>query len=149
MTELEIAWLAGLLEGEGCFRVRKSGGYKGSVSISLQMTDEDVVKRVADLFGTKIWGPHGPYGASKLETWQTLIIGHEAAKLMEKLLPYLGRRRGEKVKTLLIHQKTLRDLSPNKNPVCHPEKKYFSKNMCTSCYMKDYHKRKKNAHIDT
>lgn len=146
MTELETAWLAGLLEGEGCFLVRKSGGYKGSVSISLQMTDEDVVKKVADLFGTKIYGPHGPYGASKLKTWQTLIVGYEAANLMRTLLPYLGKRRREKVESLLEHQKTLRDFSPNKKPSCHPEKKYFSKDMCVSCYMKDYYKRKKNAH---
>jgi hypothetical protein len=38
----DIAWLAGLLEGEACF-----GSYNGCLSIQLQMIDEDIVLRVA------------------------------------------------------------------------------------------------------
>lgn len=42
---LEIAWAAGLFEGEGCFNayIRKSG--KIQVQARLTMTDQDVVER--------------------------------------------------------------------------------------------------------
>ena len=49
LTPVQWAWVAGLLEGEGCFPVSNSGYPR----ISLQMTDEDIIKRFADYFGYK------------------------------------------------------------------------------------------------
>ena len=47
---IDIAWLAGLLEGEGCFRLDK-GKYP---IIRLGMGDEDVVVRAASLMKTRV-----------------------------------------------------------------------------------------------
>jgi hypothetical protein len=52
MTEAEICWLAGLLEGEGTF-LKASPSRPNSPTVSLEMTDEDVVARVAHLLGNK------------------------------------------------------------------------------------------------
>ena len=53
MTELDIAWLAGLLEGEGCFRINTRKRDNGTINyypqLILKMTDEDIIKRAGEL----------------------------------------------------------------------------------------------------
>lgn len=47
----DIYWLAGLLEGEGCFTVRRYEGRQtgGLPVINLWMTDLDVIKRASTI----------------------------------------------------------------------------------------------------
>lgn len=56
MTEIEVAWLAGLLEGEGSFGLDTRALHKYKVStappapyIKISMVDKDVIERVAVL----------------------------------------------------------------------------------------------------
>ena len=48
MDSKDLYWLAGLLEGEGCFSSHRKSGYP---SIVLQSSDKDIVKRAALLCG--------------------------------------------------------------------------------------------------
>lgn len=48
----DLHWLAGLLEGEGSFLKGPPSAPRHPV-VALQMTDEDVVSRVAAMFGRK------------------------------------------------------------------------------------------------
>lgn len=143
---LDIAWLAGILEGEGCFKIQSSGGYKGSIAIALQMTDKDIVDRVANLLNSPVWGPHGPYGKSKLQTYQTIIFGKKAASWMMTLFPFLGNRRQNKIIELLEIYKKQQVILPSRKPKCHPEREYSAKGMCHKCYMKFWHTKEKNAY---
>lgn len=45
--EADVAYLAGLLEGEGYIYVRPNG----RVTLGIEMCDEDVVRRVAEIVG--------------------------------------------------------------------------------------------------
>lgn len=66
----DIDWLAGLLEGEGSFSGGR--GKRGSLSIDLVMTDQDVVEKVARLWAAKIRprkpGERLPSGATLLRS---------------------------------------------------------------------------------
>jgi hypothetical protein len=89
MTEIEIAWLAGILEGEGCFM------FRGTAKISLQMTDEDVVVKVASLMGR-------PYRARKIlenrkQVFVTESFGKQALEIMGLVKPHMGTRRSAKI----------------------------------------------------
>jgi hypothetical protein len=51
----ELYWVAGLLEGEGCFRVkknslRKAGRYT-EVCVEVNMTDEGVIRKLHAVVG--------------------------------------------------------------------------------------------------
>src|SRR5260370_28845410 len=48
VAECEVAWLAGVLEGEGTFGVARSG-QSSYPTISVQMCDESVVRRASRL----------------------------------------------------------------------------------------------------
>ena len=104
-TEVDIAWAAGLFEGEGCVHL-----YRGRyVHLSLEMTDEDVVRRFAKIVGATVYGPYAPRGAgSRKLSWQAQICARPAAEVVFKAFsPYLGMRRKEKVNEVLCASKAL------------------------------------------
>ncbi len=86
-----IAWAAGLFEGEGTIGCWKSGG-KHCVA-TLRMTDEDVVRAfhgvmgIGSVTGPLSKGPHKPYWS-----WQ---VQNKAGikKLIDMFRPYMGTRR--------------------------------------------------------
>lgn len=101
-----LAWLAGLLEGEGSFFLpstteRRPHRYP---VIKLGMTDEDVVVRVATLFGRAITTTRGRH--SDKFKYSTAVEGKAAGWWMERLYPHMGARRRQKIVELLGHEPT-------------------------------------------
>lgn len=91
----DLVWLAGLLEGEGCFDAHR-GRYP---RIRLAMVDRDVVGRAATLMGSSIRVVYRTDG--RRPTFHTEISGERAAQIMETLLPYMGARRSARIAEIL------------------------------------------------
>ncbi len=100
LSEVEIAWLAGLFEGEAYFNLdkRPQKRYINSTAppapfIKIAMVDEDIIARVAKLLNKKYYTPSRLTTKNKkvyvchIGDRQTLIY------LLPKLLPYMGKRR--------------------------------------------------------
>jgi hypothetical protein len=105
MTTTQIAWLAGLLEGEGCFRF----GGRSSPVIQLQMTDVDVIKRVARSLGVEAKpqpARAGRFGDKVI--WRLDIYGDKATEIMRLILPYMGERRTTKIQEVLTGRRKRR-----------------------------------------
>jgi len=87
----DLHWLAGLLEGEGSFLKGPPSAPRHPV-LALQMTDEDVVARVAAMFGRKAscWQPRQ---ARWQRTFVVRVTGAKAAAWMTALRPLMGQRR--------------------------------------------------------
>lgn len=99
--EIDIAWLAGLLEGEGCFGWRDQRRMRyGFPEIALAMTDVDVVMKAARLMGSKRTTSYQPKGNRK-RMYACRVFSTQAADVMESILPYMGVRRSAKVKEVL------------------------------------------------
>lgn len=103
MTSQEYFWLAGLLEGDGCFHTYSTGYNKGRPGITLEMADRDVVRRVAEMWGVKIG--KGRWGASQYHrqkpTYRISVTGHAAAHWCRLLRPMMGKRRRKKIDAVL------------------------------------------------
>lgn len=99
LAALDIAWLAGVLEGEACFVLgaRNVGGktYK-RIGIQLVMTDKDIVQRVADMFGTRCCDMPWRDGAVK-PTYRVACTGDRAAGWMMTIYRFMGDRRRQKI----------------------------------------------------
>ena len=95
-TAVELSWVAGLLEGEGCFRALKS---VRNISVACQMTDLDVLRRLQYVVGGLINGPYQTPGRRPRSTWQ--VRGAQARVLMAQLLPQMGLRRSKRIKQLM------------------------------------------------
>lgn len=97
MADNEIAWLAGLLEGEGCFQKRVNH----NPLIQLIMCDKDVVIKAA-----KIMGAHKVVQVKKdtrggKQLYRAIVYGATAISVMNKILPFMGERRSGVIKSCL------------------------------------------------
>lgn len=85
-----VAWAAGLFEGEGCLTIR--GPWK-SAALSLSSTDLDVLERFREVVGEgSIIGPD--VRGSNKPIWRWHVQGAAEVLVVIRLLePYFGERR--------------------------------------------------------
>lgn len=150
ITELEKAWLAGFLEGEGSFTCTLMQKKYPCIQITFNTTDGDVAKRAATFLGAKANGPYEKrIGTKVLGTkpyWSVRKSGEAAARIMKDLLPYMGERRSQQINSSLAKW----DRRPGKyrelgaRADCHPDRRHYSRGLCRPCHFKffryDMHK---------
>ncbi len=121
LSEIEIAWLAGLLEGEGSFTLdkRPQKRYKNSTAppapyIKIAMVDEDIISKVAFLLNKNYFSP------SRLtKNKKKVYICHIGDRktliyLLPRLLPYMGKRRTNQIKECIFELENWQKWSRNK-----------------------------------
>jgi DNA-binding CsgD family transcriptional regulator len=96
VTMIDIAWLAGLVEGEGNIGINGR-----SFTIRIKMTDHDVILRAANLLGGKVYP--SPVPENRRPQWLTQIKGAAAAGWAMTLYPWLGVRRRQQVRDAIAH----------------------------------------------
>lgn len=97
----EIVWLAGLLEGEGCFGNYASGRSRHRyIRIQLAMNDEDIIKRAASIMQGSLQGPY-TCGTRK-GTWVTTAGNTQSPQWMMTVYPFMGKRRQAQIRACLM-----------------------------------------------
>lgn len=91
LTEAETAWMTGLFDGEGCISYK----HKNSVSLSIKMTDEDLIQRFH-----KLAGCGSLYYYDKADYKRMFVCeigkGEDCRRLLLIMLPWFGKRRTAK-----------------------------------------------------
>lgn len=96
-SEAEIAWAAGLFEGEGSAFV---GSGQRQAVVTVQMTDEDVVRRFSQIMDCGHVRSYVKAGKRK-DVWHwTAGKAEDVIAVLELLMPYLGERR--RAKALIV-----------------------------------------------
>jgi hypothetical protein len=96
MDREDLCWLAGLLEGEGSFRKGPPCEAKYP-RITIQMTDIDVIQRVAALFEIKyIYAKKYNHDDWK-DSYSIVLKGKRAIRIMNELYPLMGERRKQQI----------------------------------------------------
>jgi hypothetical protein len=100
-------WFAGLFEGEGSVSAGKGGL---TLRAGITMSDLDILQRAQKIIGGRLNGPIKPRGVGQADgsrallrrngtphkpLWALRWSGWRAAMMMERLIPYLGVRRGK------------------------------------------------------
>lgn len=100
LTDVEIAWIAGLLEGEGsfCLDARSAKRYNKSTSppsptLQIAMVDEDIIQRLAEYLNKNY--STLTRKTIKEKTVYKLNVGDRATLtyLYPRICPFLGKRR--------------------------------------------------------
>jgi hypothetical protein len=107
MSSFELGWVAGLLEGEGCFFVNTSGtpqyGPYAYDRVAVCMTDRDVLERLQEVTGIgrleKIRARKDPKH-KPISQW-VVCRNQEAIELMIAVYPHMGARRQAKIREVL------------------------------------------------
>jgi hypothetical protein len=101
------AWIAGILEGEGCFLIswkkNKHGRAYPTYRIACHMCDGDVVEKLFEWAGVGTFG--GPYKLKNIRhkpyyRW-TLNRRADVTSLLLRIRPYMGIRRGRRIDEIL------------------------------------------------
>lgn len=103
LSEAEIAWMAGLFEGEGC--ILKHNG-ENSIRLQLQMDDQDVIERFYALVG---FGKVGIRPNGRSWCWASGAV-NEVRQLLILMLPWFGERRSVRTLWALEHSKNNKNL---------------------------------------
>jgi hypothetical protein len=107
LNDLKLGWVAGLIEGEGSFTVKKSkrkNGYSCQPQLRVSMTDEDVVRKLASLIPVGNVLKVGRRTKAGKEVWMwTLSKSQALIDPMIVLRPLMGKRRRERNDFLLAH----------------------------------------------
>lgn len=95
----EIAWAAGLYEGEGTVFApwSKRDCRYHSPKLQINMTDEDIIDRFGAII--QVGHKYGPYpGVNKPKWYWTVYVANETKNVLDSFWPYLGARRKEQAK---------------------------------------------------
>ena len=120
LTETDIAWIAGLLEGEAYFGIdnRSKDRYEISKTppspfIKISMVDEDIIQRLSKLLDKSYFSPSRKTVTGKQV--YTLHIGEKEKVLfiLQKILPYMGMRRGERITESISYLQTWKEWVEN------------------------------------
>lgn len=101
-AEQRVTWFAGLFEGEGSFCFLRGRPR----SMSIQMTDLDVLQRVKEYFGGTIY-PMTKRQEHWKDAWKWTIFGTKSVELAQLVLPYLGVRRSHRATEYIENYGTL------------------------------------------
>lgn len=101
MTPVDIAWVAGLIEGEGCINPAR---LTNNVVVSVNMTDYDTVYRLAVTtgMGRLQWRPRSREGWKDQLVWNVGKRG-DVARLLLAIAPLMSARRSEAIARAASH----------------------------------------------
>ena len=102
MNDIDLAWLAGLIEGEGSFLVHLVRHKFYTIAIQVVMTDEDVVRKCLSVSGMgTVTKPR-----QRNPKWKPIWVWRvhkrtDVVALMNDLYPYMGKRRRAQIDACL------------------------------------------------
>ena len=115
ITTNQIAWAAGLIEGEGTIIAsitKREGGYPiRQFRLAVEMTDLDVLKRLAGILGPRVTLRERKPPSLNPKHRQRYILcltGSELAGWLMTIYPLMGERRRTRIRESLLVWRSLR-----------------------------------------
>lgn len=104
----QLAWLAGLMEGEGCFS-RATPAMPRRPRTSVGMTDQDVIEHICALWGTRLY-TYVPRDTRHRQVFRTELVGGSAVALMTLLRSHMSLRRQAQIDASIATYRPLRSI---------------------------------------
>jgi hypothetical protein len=101
LTEAEVAWLAGFLEGEGSFYMKRQRSDYLMPMVKVGGTDLDTIQYAAQLLGNPAVQFERRRQAHWKDQWKVYKHGQPAVEVMKQILPWMGSRRSEKIREII------------------------------------------------
>jgi hypothetical protein len=104
MSDFELGWVVGLLEGEGCFSIdRPANRPNVYVRVEVQTADRDVLERLAEYTGLAgVYGPYKTRSKKHAPMFGWHVTGKIAVELMELVRNHMGGRRQRRIGEVLL-----------------------------------------------
>jgi hypothetical protein len=94
MSDVEVAWVAGIIEGEGCFSFKSNN----QAAVIVCMVDKDVIDQLAAWTGVGVVVPKRARRSQYQDQWRwTVTAQNDFLALAEKIRPWMKARRGARL----------------------------------------------------
>lgn len=107
LKEKELYWIAGLIEGEGYFGIRKRKGVEGTsygFSITVAMTDEDVINKLHRLVPLGSVCKENRITKGGKNVWRWHLSNSSAVRdFLITIFPLMSSRRQDRIRKILAH----------------------------------------------
>lgn len=104
MSELDLAWAAGFVDGEGYIGIttRRTGRQAGNKTFifDIAQVDRRPLDKIASLFGGPVYGPYKPKTPNSSPYHRFTVAAKRARDIVEKLRPYLVLKQEQADKAL-------------------------------------------------
>lgn len=114
LTPAEVAWLAGIYEGEGTCSITRGR----AIRVEIVMTDQDIVDRIQDLTGLGSVRSLSLRGEKHKQAWRWSIGSADAVAFLEAIMLWLGERRKGRAIAAITNWKTNRKQSTSSDTEC-------------------------------
>ena len=98
LSENDLYWIAGLLEGEGSF-LKSPPSNPNGISIQLEMTDKDIVEKASLILEVPFFMPKRRKNYK--QSYRLRVGNARAADWMKRLKPLMGQRRQQQIEDAL------------------------------------------------
>ena len=154
VTTKEIAWLAGIIEGEGCISLHPARGPRFP-TLHVTMADRDVIERVTTLLrlatgrtysrevGEPIKIDRRRRKPTHRDLYTTRIYGNRVVQWLMTIYPLLGVRRRTKAAEVIRTWYRAPYSALRRRPHCHPFRVHKSSDLCAVCYERQLRARRK------
>lgn len=92
MRDTDVAWLAGIIDGEGSVSVHSVLGKYASPNIQVGMTHRGTIEKIRSLVGGKVVLRPSPNKRWK-PCWMWNVYGQDASRVASIVLPYVVTKR--------------------------------------------------------
>lgn len=117
MDAVDIAWVAGIIEGEGWIGLR---GSQRQCHINVSMTDEDIIRRLHETTGEGHVGFTPMRGNMTKPQWLWRVSDKRGvARVLCAIAPLLGVRRREQVAKVADQLAVMRTTAKPSDPIAH------------------------------
>ena len=100
MKETDLAYLAGILDGEGCIHIKKNKrkdcpkGVQYQLGVSVRMSSENICRLYQTFFGGRIYQCK-KYKSYHKQLWQWIVTACQASDFLKAVSPYLVEKKEE------------------------------------------------------
>ena len=137
-SESRVAWLAGVLEGEGSFLIARLDGYCYP-RVQMTMCDRDVLDRAMSLMpNSRMYLVTDKRAAERgwSDAWMVRVNGAAAADVMRAVLQWMGSRRTNDINRSLSAWRPIRT-APQRSTCIVPgcPRRHAARGLCNTHYM--------------
>jgi len=95
MKKTDLAYAAGIVDGEGCIAIHKQYAKRSWFSLTVQVTstNEWLCEYMKFMFGGTVRSHPQTYNGSQKLIWRWTICSYKASEFLQLIMPYLNLKR--------------------------------------------------------
>lgn len=129
----DLDWLAGWVEGEGCYSMARTRPHLVEPIVTISTTDKDVAERGAKILRAEVRERQKAQPHHK-QPYEVRLGGARALGWMLTLYPLMASRRRARIREVVLAWRSTVGPRLRRRARCHPDRFNLARGLCSACY---------------